>query len=385
MRGGFAHRASRNLKMTRDLEIRMSGRSVATRIVVGCGEVDRAGTWVTSLSPSACVVVSEQNVLAILGDRVARSLRSADLPCETFTFAEGEASKSGATVAALHEFFSRVGLDRRGVVIAFGGGVVSDVAGFAAATWMRGVRHVNVPTTLEGMIDASIGGKTGINLPAGKNLVGAFHHPVLVVMDPQCLGSLPPRDFRAGLAESVKHAVVFDEAFVTWHEENAGKILELDPPATEVLLRRNAEIKSGVVSADPYEETGERALLNFGHTIGHAIESASGYGLRHGECVALGMAAACRISQRRSGLSPAEGGRVVRLIRSLELPSTLGEAGAKVGGVDVDVVMARLASDKKAVQGRARFVLLEQIGKACLAEDVSASDVREAVEGVLGV
>ncbi len=371
--------------MSGDLEIRVSGRSVTTRVVIGGGEADRAETWLAPLAPSACVVVSERNVLAVLGDQVGQALKSAGRSCETYAFAEGEASKSGAMITALHEFFSHVGLDRRGVVIAFGGGVVSDVAGFAAATWMRGVRHVNVPTTLEGMIDASIGGKTGINLPTGKNLVGAFHHPVLVVMDPQCLGSLPPRDLRAGLAESVKHAVVFDEAFVTWHEANAGKILALDPPVTEALLRRNAEIKSGVVAADPYEETGVRALLNFGHTIGHAIESASGYGLRHGECVALGMAAACRISVGQSGLAPAEAERIVRLIRLLELPSTLGASVAKAGCVEVDAVMARLASDKKVVQGRARFVLLERIGKACLAEGVSRADVREAVEGVLGV
>jgi 3-dehydroquinate synthase len=251
--------------------------------------------------------------------------------------------------------------------------VISDLAGFAAATWMRGIPHAFCPTTVEGAIDAAVGGKTAVNLPHAKNLVGAFHPPVFVGVDPDTFATLPARDISAGLAESIKHALITDPDFADWHQANADAVAKLEPGVLMELVVRNIQIKGRFVAEDPYERTGVRMALNFGHTIGHAIESCGRYRLRHGECVALGMIGACRLSAMLGLADEGLVDRVVRLLARFNLPTRLE------GPVDVDALLDAMRRDKKSRGGRLRFVLLEGIGQVTLRDDVRAEDVREAI------
>ncbi|MCC7293881.1 MAG: 3-dehydroquinate synthase [Phycisphaerales bacterium] len=365
------------------LDLNTAAEKHVTRVVIEPGAAARAGSYVEPLRPSKVLLVSETTVAPLLADKVLASLRSAGLDAEGEFFSSGEASKSPQVVEVIHGRLAAMALGRDGVIVALGGGVVSDVAGFAAATWMRGVRFVICPTTMEAMLDASIGGKTGINLPAGKNLVGAFHHPSLVLIDPTTLNTLPPRDVRAGLAESIKHALVFDEAFVGWHEANVECVLKLEPGAVTELIHRNVRIKADVVAADPYERTGRRALLNFGHTIGHALEAECGYALRHGECVAMGMAAALSLSVRCAGLAADQARRGRQLIEAFGLPVRWSACVAASQHIDPHALLERTRTDKKNAAGRRRFVLVEAIGRAKVVDDVDDESLQEAIREVL--
>lgn len=323
------------------------------------------------------VVITDVQVSGLYASRLVASLKSSGFGVHVHAVEPGEASKSLATADELYAFLARHALDREAILLALGGGVVSDLCGFVAATWMRGVRFVICPTTLEADVDACLGGKTGVNLPAGKNLVGAFHQPMLVAVDPLCLRSLEDRDVRAGLAESIKHALISSDDFLSWHENHASAILSLDDTVITELIEKNLRIKGEIVEQDPLEECGRRVHLNFGHTIGHAIETLSEYRLRHGECVALGMLAACRLSNMMGLLGAAEVARVEEVLSRFALPDKLPEP------ISTDAVVEATRVDKKMRGGKLRFVLLEGVGKPVVRDDVPEALVRKTFEGLL--
>ena len=305
---------------------------------------------------------------------VASSLREAGHEVSVVTVPPGEESKSLDQAACLSRKLVRAGLDRGSALLALGGGVVGDLTGFVAATLFRGIAFINLPTTLLAQVDSSVGGKTGVNLPEGKNLVGTFHQPRLVVADVLALRTLPAREFRSGLAEVVKHAMIADADLFRTLEEDADQILARDPSALEVIIGRNCAIKAKVVEADE-REGGVRAVLNFGHTVGHAVEAASGYGtVTHGEAVAYGMLVATGLSVRRGLCPPADAQRLEALLRRFELlPAVRPEP---------ELLETYIIRDKKVRDGVLQFVLTLGIGSVTLAPVSDRTDLREALHGV---
>ena len=292
------------------------------------------------------VVVADANV----EDPARRA--AAELGASLVVVPPGERSKSLAELARLYDRFAELRLGRSALVVAFGGGVVGDLAGFAAATYNRGLRLLMVPTTLLSMVDSSVGGKVGVNLSAGKNLVGAFHQPCGVFIDLGLLGTLPGGEFRSGLAEVVKYGAALDPEFLAELERDADSILARDRAALSNVVARSCRIKAEVVAADEFETTGRRAALNFGHTFGHAYEAVAGYGAwRHGEAVAAGMVAACELAHRMGRVGPELGARVAALLERFGLPT------APDPSWDVDAILAAMRTDKKADAAGLRFVL----------------------------
>lgn len=318
-------------------------------------------------------LIADENVHRRFGSVVAQSCAGAGISLLTAVVAPGETSKSLGTSSNLYDQLAQANWHRDEPIVALGGGVVIDLAGFVAATWLRGTPLVSCPTSLQADIDAAIGGKCGLNHPAGKNLIGAFHHPTLVLIDPFCLESLPGRALRAGLAESIKHALIADESFLTWQEQRCDEILGLHGPTVEELVERNIRIKTGFVQGDTRDTLGSRIKLNFGHTIGHAIEAHLGFELLHGECVALGMVAAAWMSSRLGLLSDASHHRLLGALRRFELPT------ATPRPLEVDRVMALIEYDKKVQAGGRQFVLLDELGRAVVRADVPDVLVRESV------
>ncbi len=333
----------------------------------------------TARSPSA-LLVTDTNVAEHYLDPVAESLRAAGLATETVALPPGEASKTLETAGGLYDRMLRAGLDRGSVVVGLGGGVVTDLAGFVAATYMRGIPWVAVSTSLLGQVDASVGGKTGVDHPDCKNLVGAFHQPSAVLADVGALATLPPEELRTGLAEVVKHAMIRDADLMARLERDADALLACDPGVAEAVVARNVEIKAQVVAADE-REGGLRRILNYGHTVGHAIESLAmatggrpaGMPLTHGRAVALGMVAEARIAERRGLLAPEAAGRQRDLIHRFGLPVALEEP------LDADRVLGLMRHDKKAEAGRLRFVLPEAVGAVCQTHDVTNDEIRDAL------
>ncbi|TWT44250.1 3-dehydroquinate synthase [Phycisphaerae bacterium RAS1] len=284
----------------------------------------------------------------------------------------GEQSKSIARLAKLYDQLAAFRIERSDVLLSLGGGVVGDLTGFAAATWLRGVPYIQVPTTTEAAVDASVGGKTGVNLPAGKNLVGAFHQPLGVIIDSEFLATLPARDFSAGLAESIKHAAIRDPDLLTFHEKNAARIVAREPAVIEPLLARNVAIKAAVVAADE-READLRAILNHGHTLGHAFEHLLGYELRHGECVALGMIAENAMAQARGLLSPGSAERIRDALAALQLPTRLPRP------LDPAAVIDACRMDKKNRGGAIHFMLLREIGAVQRVTDATDAEIAAAL------
>ena len=269
----------------------------------------------------------------------------------------------------------RASLDRQSFVIGLGGGVVGDLSGFVAAIFQRGIPHVQIPTTLLAMVDSSIGGKTGVNTSAGKNLLGAFHQPVVVIDDVEVLKTLPRRELTQGFAEIIKHAIIGDAEMFEQLSREGG--IDLNNVDLASLIRRNVEIKSRIVAKDERDQTGERALLNFGHTIGHAIERSSDYrGLSHGEAVSLGIVAACEVSMTKNGLPEKQRDAIVDLLQKFELPTKLPANFPR------QKIFDALKFDKKFAQGQIRFVVTPKIGSAKLSRDVTMDDIRAAVESL---
>jgi 3-dehydroquinate synthase len=298
---------------------------------------------------------------------------------------EGEGSKSYAGLEKVSEALIAARIERNDLVIALGGGVVGDLAGFAAAILRRGVDFVQVPTSLLAQVDSSVGGKTGINSPQGKNLLGAFHQPVLVVADTSALDTLSPRQFRAGYAEVAKYGVLGDEAFFAWLEADHAELFK-GGAAREHAIATSCRAKAAIVARDE-RETGDRALLNLGHTFGHALEAATGFSDRlfHGEGVAIGMVLAAEFSASLGMISQADAARIERHLAGVGLPTRLQDiAGfAQEGLADADALVALMAQDKKVRRGKLTFILLEAIGRAVIAKDVEPTRVRDFLQGKL--
>jgi 3-dehydroquinate synthase len=320
-------------------------------IHIGSGLLAEVGPLLRETAPQAAraLLIADSHTGPLYGEQVLASLRSAGTEAFLATVPAGEQSKSLRTAESLYERCLDAALERSSVIVALGGGVIGDLAGFVAATYLRGLPFVQVPTSLLAQVDSAVGGKVAVDLARGKNLVGAFHQPRLVVADVAALRSLPAREVAAGLAEVVKHAVIRDGAFLTFLEENAGPIASLEPALLEQLVARNCAIKAAVVGADE-TETRLRAILNFGHTAGHAIEALRWESLRHGECVAIGMVVASQLAAAAGVLQDPElPGRVRRLLERLGLPTQLPVTPAELLPV--------LYRDKKVEGGKLRWVL----------------------------
>ena len=327
---------------------------------VGAGALDEAGRLArkAGLPTGRALVVTDSNVARLYGERLSAALAAAGFAPRTVEVAAGEQSKSFATLERVYDAIVEAELDRSGAVFALGGGVVGDLAGFAAATYMRGIALVQIPTTMVGQVDSALGGKTAINHPRAKNLIGAFYQPRLIVADVATLASLPEREFREGLAEVIKYGAIMDEPMIEALESGLDAILRRDPAALEEIVARSLQHKAAVVASD-LREGGLRKILNFGHTAGHALEASSGYGnFLHGEAVAIGMVAAGRLSQVFAGLSVGEAERLERLIARAGLPTAMPE-----GWRGEDFVRA-IRLDKKRAGDGIEFVLLDRLGDA---------------------
>ncbi|HEY1140563.1 MAG TPA: 3-dehydroquinate synthase [Lysobacter sp.] len=327
------------------------------------------------------LVVSDAHVAPLYAERVEALLHAAkpQLVSVRWVMPAGEQEKTLARFGECLDALAALGATRDAVVVALGGGVVGDLAGFAAACWMRGIDCIQLPTTLLSMVDSSVGGKTAVDLPQGKNLVGAFHPPRAVIADTTVLRTLPDRELRAGLAEVVKYGAIFDTHFLDWLGRHADALLARDDAALAEAIARSCEFKADVVARDPYER-GHRALLNFGHTFGHAIEAEQGYAgtgrdaLNHGEAVAVGMVLAARLSTVL-GLAPAEDAeRLESLLRRFGLPTIVP------GGLDAQALIARMRLDKKADAHGLRFVLWDGAGSARVVAGVEEGTVRAVLE-----
>ena len=323
-------------------------------------------------------VVSDTDVFARYGDAAVASLRGVGLNARSFTVPVGEAAKSLTTVASAYEWLVSEQAERGEPIIALGGGVVTDMAGFVAATFLRGLPLVQVPTSLIGMVDAAIGGKVGVNLPQAKNLVGSFYQPCSVLVDVSALRSLSPRQLTSGWAEVIKHAMIADGPLLELLEQRSEEVIDLRPEVTAEVIRLSIAIKADVVGRDEHEQVGPRTFLNYGHTIGHALEAATEYdAFLHGEAVAIGMTAAAYISDRLGLLSGNVRERQADLLRNFRLPM-------EASGLNREKVREAILLDKKVQQQAVRWVLLEGIGRPVIRDDVPADVVEEAIASVLG-
>jgi 3-dehydroquinate synthase len=352
------------------LSVALGSRSYP--IHIGSGLIGSANLYSPHLGGGSAAIVTNAVVAPLYLGKVRQAVQAAGARCTEIIVADGEQAKSWQGVEQVVDALVAARLGRDSLVVALGGGVIGDLAGFAAAIYQRGVPFVQVPTTLLAQVDSSVGGKTAINHAHGKNMIGAFHQPRAVISDVATLATLPERELRSGLAEVIKHGFALDAAFVDWLESNIEKLVAREPGALVHAIRRSCELKARIVAADE-RESGARALLNFGHTFGHAIEAGTGYGAwLHGEAIAAGMVMASELSSRLSGLTTADVKRVRNLLSRAGLPVT-GPALAP------EKLMELMALDKKAARGRARFVLLEAIGRAALRADVDDAAVRQAI------
>ena len=342
------------------LQVQLGERSYP--ILVGENLLAQSGRLSPWLGKGSAVVVTNETVGNRYGEQT-RHLLGAHF-AEQIILPDGEQHKHLDSVSSIYDRLMAGKYDRKTTLVALGGGVVGDIAGFAAATYQRGINLVQIPTTLLAQVDSSVGGKTAVNHPQGKNMIGAFHQPRCVLIDTGVLGSLPDREVRAGLAEVVKYGLILDAGFFDWLEANAGAIMALAADKLRYLIRRCCEIKSEVVAADE-RESGIRALLNLGHTFGHAIETASGYGtLLHGETIAMGMVMAADLSCRHGWIDADSAVRVRRVIEDV-----FGLPAIPPTDIGVEQYLDLMASDKKAEQGRIRFILLQAIGRAMVTAD----------------
>src|SRR5207249_2306239 len=342
--------------------------------LVGSGIVEQIGEQVRKhVARKTCVIISDSNVAAVLGQRIEKSLLAAAVQPTLITIRAGEKSKTLQQAGAICDQMTAAGLDRQSFVIGLGGGVIGDISGFVAAIYHRGIPHVQVPTTLLAMVDSSIGGKTGVNTADGKNLLGILHHPSLVIDDLDVLKTLPRREFNQGFAEVIKHAIIADpkmfKQLQSWKARSPRR-----PLALQKLIRRNIEIKSNIVAKDERDQTGERALLNFGHTVGHAIERAGNYRkFLHGEALSLGIVAAGAVSIKRAGLPLRQRDAVIDVLRRFDLPTCLPKNFPR------NKIVSAVKFDKKFQSGKIRFVVTPKIGAAYLSNEVTLDDIREAV------
>jgi 3-dehydroquinate synthase len=332
-------------------------------IHIGSGILPHAGALLRQLDLLRVVVVTNATVAAHWLAPVTRGLAEAGIAFETIMIADGEAHKNQRTLDGVLTRLLEMRAERATAVVALGGGVVGDIAGFAAAIYQRGMQFVQIPTTLLAQVDSSVGGKTGINHPLGKNMIGAFYQPRLVLIDTDCLRTLPPRELAAGMAEVIKYGAIRDLAFFEWIESNVASLAAAESGALRHAIHTSCAIKAAIVAADERED-GVRAILNFGHTFGHAIEAYAGYGAwLHGEAVGAGMVLAARVSARVSGLQAEDAARIELLLRRLAVPTVAPK-------IPVPQWLELMGRDKKVTSGRIRFVLLQAIGRAIVTADV---------------
>jgi 3-dehydroquinate synthase len=337
---------------------------------IGEDLIGRADLYRPYLGGGSAAIVTNEVVAPLYLARVRQALQGARLT--EIVVADGEQAKGWATLEKIFDALLAARCGRDTLLVALGGGVVGDLAGFAAAVYQRGIAFLQVPTTLLAQVDSSVGGKTAINHARGKNMIGAFHQPLAVIADVATLDTLPDRELRAGLSEVIKHALALDLLFVEWLESNIEKLLNRERGALTHAVKRCCELKSEIVAADE-RETGMRALLNFGHTFGHAIEAAMGYGSwLHGEAIAAGMVMAAELSKQLGLIDVPQAARVRALVRQAGLP-THGPA------VSAQRLMELMAGDKKAAQGKLRFVVLESIGRAVLRGGIDEAPIRQAI------
>ena len=333
-------------------------RDASYDILIGAGLVRQVDKILGEYCPAAAyAVISDSTVGTLYGESIAEQVSGAGCQVELFTFPAGESNKTRDTWASLSDRMLAAHFGRDSAVIALGGGVVNDIGGFVAATYLRGVPLVQIPTSLLAMIDSSIGGKTGVDVPAGKNLLGAFHQPRVVVVDPELLASLASVQLAAGLAEAVKHGVIADAEYFAFLEREYAAIFAKHAPALEHLVRRSVEIKAAVVSQDE-RENGKRAILNFGHTVGHAIEATSEYAVLHGEAVAIGMVYEGRLAESLGIATAGTTQRIKTALERLNLPVE------RPGASQVDALVDAMRADKKVRGGEIRLALPRAIGRA---------------------
>ena len=349
-------------------------------IVIGRDVLQSLGPRIAAIRPGVrTAIVTDRTVAKHWLKPAEASLAQAGIPSSSVVVEEGEGSKTYAGLEKVSEAMIAAKIERNDLVVALGGGVVGDLAGFAAAILRRGVDFVQVPTSLLAQVDSSVGGKTGINSPQGKNLIGSFHQPILVIADTAVLDTLSPRQFRAGYAEVAKYGLLGDEAFFTWLEKNHSDIFS-GGAAREHAIATSCRAKAAIVARDE-RETGERALLNLGHTFGHALEAATGFSDRlfHGEGVSVGMVLAAEFSVQLGRISDADATRIKHHLAAVGLPTRLQDiAGfAQEGLADADTLMALMAQDKKVKRGKLTFILLEAIGRAVIAPNVEPTPVRD--------
>lgn len=354
-------------------EIRLGDRGY--QIYVGAGLSGRLGEIVATSKPDAtgCVVVTSEPIDRLYGEAVAASLGGFNP--RTLVVPDGEEAKEWENAGTLLGRFLDAGLDRNGVVVALGGGAVGDLAGFAASIYMRGVAVVQVPTTLLGMVDSGIGGKTAVNHVKGKNMIGSFHQPVAVVADPLLLRSLPIREVESGLAEVVKYGVIADETLFRYVEENTRHLLGLDQECMSHVIGRCASIKTGYVEEDERDDKGVRAALNYGHTLGHAAEKLASPELRHGEAVSIGMVYAADLAVRMGLMKREEAQAQSRVLEGIGLPT-------KLPALEADELVRYMRRDKKSEEGRIRMILPTGIGSPPTLRTVEESKLMEALEAV---
>jgi 3-dehydroquinate synthase len=357
--------------------VRVDLSGAAYDIHIGSVILPRLGRWAQELELGRhALVVSDDNVGPLYLPHVVESLQIHGFKVSTVTVPAGESTKCVAQLDRIWQAAVEAGIDRRGFVIALGGGVVGDLSGFAAASLFRGVQLVQIPTSLLSMVDSSVGGKTGINLPQGKNLVGAFHQASLVLADLAVLPSLPPREFSAGMAEVIKYGAIQDAEFFRWLEQNVAPLRALDMDCLARIVRRSCEVKAHIVKIDEREHA-ERAFLNFGHTLGHAVEQVTGYTrYLHGEAIAIGMHYAARLSSRLSGLPAADAARIRDLFLAFDLP-------VMDAGLPWDAMVKAMRVDKKSRDGSVRFVLLPSLGACSLPVAVDEQVLREEWDAML--
>ena len=355
----------------RIVDVQIAGR--AYPIFIGAGALAQVANVLARLSGvETLAVIADETVAKLHLERLKPAL---PLPHTVLTVPPGEASKSLETAARLYDGLAQARIGRKDAIVTFGGGVVGDLGGFVAATWLRGVRFIQIATTLEAAIDASVGGKTAVNHSSGKNLIGAFHQPSAVIVDTAFLETLPEREYLAGLPESVKQAAVRDAAFFAWHESNAEAILARTGDALIELIARNCEIKAEVVTRDEREDS-LRAILNYGHTIGHAIEHLLGYELRHGECVALGMLVENELAVARGMLPRGAADRVRALIERLGQRTRLPRALA------AEEILAACRMDKKVQAGSIFFSLISAIGVPQVISGLRDEEIAAALSAI---
>ena len=346
------------------LEVDLGNRSYP--IHIGTQLIEQAALFKPYLKASTVFIVTNTTVAPLYAETLCNTLRQIGKIVRVIALPDGESYKDWQHLQLIFDELLAHGADRQTMIVALGGGVVGDMAGFAAASFMRGIRFIQVPTTLLAQVDSSVGGKTGINHPLGKNMIGAFHQPVAVIADLHTLRTLPARELSAGLAEVIKHGAIADADFLSWIEANTKALLACDTDALAHAVLRSCEIKSAVVSADE-REGGIRATLNFGHTFGHAIESGLGYGeWLHGEAVGCGMVMGADLSCRLGQITRAEADRLKRIIQSMGLPIQAPQLGAKR-------YLELMQVDKKTEGGQIRYIVLEKLGKAQIKQVADAA------------